>query len=193
MSEPLEVTACEAAVAINSAVADLLLPRHIFRLFTQQQEAGRVTPGYATAARRLAMQLIVVNLYRLWEARQHLLSPWLFKDDELRAMGFLPLEEFVARWPALLTIRHQFAEHMLSREADRGQPGRILPPELFGRALRESGLWEADAFLARVENHVIPAVERVRAELFRRWPAAEDYVRRIYPDAVNRGAGEGKE
>ncbi len=54
-------------------------------------------------------------------------------------------------------------------------------------------LWEADAFLARVENHVIPAVERVRAELFRRWPAAEDYVRRIYPDAVNRGAGEGKE
>jgi len=93
MSEPFEETACEAAVAINSAVADLLLPRHIFRLFTQHQEAGRVSSGYATAARRLAMQLIVINLFRLWEARQHLLSPWLFKDDELRAMGFLPLEE----------------------------------------------------------------------------------------------------
>ena len=194
MSDPLEATAGEAAVAINLAVADLLLPRHIFRLFTEHQEAGHVSEGYATAARRLAMQQIVVNLFRLWEAREHLLCPWLFKDGELRAMGFLPLEEFVGRWSALLTVRHQFAGHMLSREADRGQPGRILAPAVFGRALRESGLWEADVFLARVEHEVIPAVERVRAELFRRWPAAEDYVRRIYPDDVNRGAAnEGKE
>jgi hypothetical protein len=120
MSESVEVTACEAAVAINTAVADLLLPRHIFRLFTRHQEAGLVSAGYATAARRLAMQLIVVKLFRLWEAREQMLSPWLFRDDELRAMGLLPHQEFVGRWPALLTIRHQFAGHMLSREADRG-------------------------------------------------------------------------
>lgn len=44
-------------------------------------------------------------------------------------------------------------------------------------------------FLARVEDQLIPAVERVRAELFRRWPASGDYVRRIDPDSVNRGAG----
>jgi hypothetical protein len=37
---------------------------------------------------------------------------------------------------------------------------------------------------------LIPAIERVREELFRRWPASEEYVRRTYPDAVNRAAGD---
>jgi hypothetical protein len=58
-----DVTAREAAVAINLAVADLLLPRHIFRLFTAHEEAGHISTGYATAARRLAMQLIVMNVF----------------------------------------------------------------------------------------------------------------------------------
>jgi len=44
--------------------------------------------------------------------------------------------------------------------------------------------------LARVEGQLIPAIERVREELFRRWPASEEYVRRTYPDAVNRAAGD---
>jgi hypothetical protein len=190
LSNPDQETACQAAVAINLAVADLLLPRHIFKLFTQHEEAGRISAGYATAARRLAMQLIVVNVFRLSEARTHLLCPWLFQDHELRAMGFLPLEEFVGHWSALLVIRHQFAGHILSRKADGAQPGRIIPPEVFGRALRDSGLGDAEALLGRVEAELIPAVERVRAELFRRWPAAEEYVRRTYPEAMARGSGE---
>jgi hypothetical protein len=190
MNESLESTACEAAVAINLAVADLLLPRHIFRLFTHHQETGGVSAGYATAARRLAMQVLVVNLFRLWEVREHLLCPWLFSDEQLRAMGFLPLEEFIDRWPALLTIRHQFAGHILNRESQQGKPGRILSPEAFGRALREAGLWDADVLLERVEHKLIPAVELVRAELFRRWPASEDYVRQVYPHTVSHGAGD---
>jgi hypothetical protein len=126
----------------------------------------------------------------LSEAREYLLCPWLFSDDELRAMGFLPLEAFVGRWSSLLIIRNQFAGHMLTRKPDRGRPGRIIPPEVFGRALRDSGLGEAELFLSRVEGQLIPAVERVRAELFRRWPASEEYVRTIYPAAVAGGAGE---
>ena len=184
-----EITACEAAVALNLAVSDLLLPKHIFGLVTGQEEVGRVARWYAIAARRVAMQIVAVNLFRLHEAREQLLCPWLFSDEELRGMAFVPLAEFVGSWPALLTIRHQFAGHMLSRESDRGQPGRILAPEVSGRVWRESGLLEADVFLTRVENELIPAVERVRSELFRRWPATEDYVRRIYPAAFDRGAG----
>jgi len=191
LTDRSESVACDAAVAINMTVADLLLPRHIFRLFTDHEAAGRISPGYATVARRLAGQVIVVNLFRLWEAREHLLCPWLFSDPELRALGLPPLEEVVDAWPALLRIRHQFAGHMLSRRANKnnGEPGRILPPEAFGRALRESGLLDLAAFLARVEEEIIPAVERVRAELFRRWPASEDYVRRIYPGRINDVAG----
>jgi hypothetical protein len=189
MSESLETVACEAALAINQAVGDLLLPRHIFRLFTGHEEAGHITSGYATAMRRLAMQVIAINLFRLWEARENLLCPWLFREDELRAMGLPRIEEFGGRWSAFLTVRHQYAGHMLRREAEAGRPGQLLPPEVFGRALQESGLWDAGAFLARVEEQIVPAVERVRAELFRRWPAAEEYVRRIYPDSVKRGAG----
>jgi hypothetical protein len=48
----LEPVACDAAVAINLAVSDLLLPRHVFRLFTKHEEAGQISAGYATAARR---------------------------------------------------------------------------------------------------------------------------------------------
>ena len=66
-----------------------------------------------------------------------------------------------------------------------------MDAEAFGRALRESGLGDPPAFLARVENEIIPGVERVRAELFTRWPAAEDYVRRIYPERLAR-AQEGR-
>jgi hypothetical protein len=188
VTDPSETVACDAAIALNT-VADLLLPRHIFRLFTDHEAAGRISSGYANAARRLAGQVIVVNLFRLSEARENLLCPWLFSDPELRAMGLPPLKEVIDSWSAFLTVRHQFAGHMLSREANNGQPGRILPPDAFGRALRESGLLDLAAFLARVEEQVIPAVERVRAELFRRWPASEDYVRRIYPGRVNDAAG----
>jgi hypothetical protein len=182
----LEPVACDAAVAVNLAVGDLLLPRHIFRLFTGHEEAGRISTGYATAARRLAMQILVVNLFRLWEAREQLLCPWLFSDEQLRRWGFPRIEDFVGRWPAFLTVRHQFGGHIRSREAEGGRPGRILAPEVFGRALRESGLGDPPAFLARVENEIIPGIERVRAELFMRWPAAETYVRRIYPERLAR-------
>jgi hypothetical protein len=78
---------------------------------------------------------------------------------------------------------------MLSRKAKEGQPGRILAPEAFGRALQESGLGDPPACLARVENEIIPGIERVRAELFMRWPAAETYVRRIYPERLARAQG----
>ena len=183
----LESVACDAAIALNLAVADLLLPHHIFNLFTGHEGAGRISGGYATAARRLAMQVLVVNLYRLWEARTHLLCPWLFSAAELRAFGLPEIEAFVGDWSSLLIVRHQFAGHMLRGRPERGKPGQLLPPERFGQALQGAGLSDAEAFLGRVEAEIIPAVERIRSELFRRWPAAETYVRRTYPDGVARG------
>jgi hypothetical protein len=188
----LEPIARDAAVAINRAVGDLLLPRHIFTLFTSHEAAGRISGGYATAVRLLAMQVLVVNLYRLWEARTHLLCPWLFSDAALRELGMPPLEEFVSDWSALLTVRHQFAGHMLRNDPPKGKPGRILGAEGFGRALRAAGIWEAEAFLERVEREVIPGVERVRDELFRRWPAIRTYVSETYPRMVKQAAEGGK-
>ena len=163
--DPLETVACEAALAINQAVGDLLLPRHIFRLFTGQEEAGRITSWYATAMRRLAMQVIAINMFRLWEARENLLCPWLFSEDELTAMGLPRIEDFAGRWSAFLTVRHQYAGHMLRREAEGGRSGQLLPPEAFGRALQESGLWDAGTFLTRVEEQIVPAIERVLARV----------------------------
>lgn len=83
MTEPLETVASEAAVALNLAVGDLLLPRHIFDLFTKHEGAGLISESYAIGVRRMAMQILVVNLFRLWETREHLLCPWLFSEDEL--------------------------------------------------------------------------------------------------------------
>lgn len=130
----------------------------------------------------------IVGLYRIHEAREELLVPWLYTDAELRSHGLAPVPEFVGDWKAFETLRSQYAAHATSRRADRGRPGRILPGVVFGRALKRTGLWDADAFLRRTREDLVPAVERVRDALLARFPEARPFVEGGYLAEIERGA-----
>ena len=176
--------ACEAAYVLNDAVGALLVPKHLAQVATRFFDAGRMTSRYAGSLQRLAMQSAIINVYRVKEVRDHLLVPWLFSDEELRALGLPPIEEFVGDWSAFIAVRGQYAGHVLSRRSSRSRPGRIVAPEALGRALLRAGLWDAESFLRRVERHLISGIERVRDELFTRYPECREFVRRTYLDRL---------
>jgi hypothetical protein len=148
----------------------------------------RELPG-STKERLFVETSVIVNLYRLKETQDHFLVGWVFTPEELRSLGFPPLEEFIGgqeKWNLFEIVRHQYAGHSTSRKATSTQPGRILSASVLGNALRETGLWDFEAFFKRVLAELVPGVERVRDELVRRYPSAEKFVKETYPDELGK-------
>jgi len=56
----------------------MLLPQHISFLAVTFHERGLVSETYASSWRRVAIIGVVMGVYRLYEARRHLLVGWLF-------------------------------------------------------------------------------------------------------------------
>lgn len=177
----------EAACLLNEAIRQLLIPQHLFTLFTKLEESKRASERYVSAVRHVAITSAIISLYRLKETRDHFLVS-LFSADELDTLGFLRLEQFVGDWKAFEIVRHQYAGHAIAKPAKSGRPGRMLTAGQLGRALRRTSLWDAEAFLLRIREELVPAVERVRDELFRRFPEARRFVEITYPEELNQAA-----
>jgi hypothetical protein len=88
-------------------------------------------------------------------------------------------------------IRHQWAGHVTASEATNARPGRILPAAQFGEALQETGLWDSERFLQRVQEELVPVVEGIRDEVGRRFPDAERFATVTYPTELG-NAAEGR-
>lgn len=184
----LAVVAAEAACILNDGIGHLLVPQHLFVWTATLEAQGRTSERYAATVRRTAMIAAIVGLYRLHEARTDLLVPWLYSDTELREHGFVTIREFVGDWSAFETLRHQYAAHATSRRAGQGRPGRILSGVVFGRALKRTGLWDAEAFLLRTREQLVPAVETIRDALLVRFPPAREFVEGGYLAEIEKGA-----
>jgi hypothetical protein len=167
---------------LKEAIRELVIPRHLHAL-TERLEDGPVNMQWLAGVRHTVLMSIVMQVYRLKETREHFLCPWLFADVELRRLGLLPLEEFIGhgKWRYFEIVRHQYAGHATSREAERGRPGRVLPASVLGNAFREAGLVNSIMFLDRVVAELAPAVENVLAELRQRYPDVDTFVKMTYP------------
>jgi len=78
--------------------------------------------------------------------------------------------------------------HAIGRKATGGRPGRVISAKALGKALRSTGLWEADTFLRRVREEFVPSLQTIRDELFRRFPGARRFVEVIYPADLDEAA-----
>lgn len=182
-SEEQSRAASEAAFVLNDAVGALLVPKHLAKLALRLHDSGRLSSKYAGAARRLSMQGAIMGLYKVKEVRDHLLVPWVFTSDELRALGFPPVEDFIGDWNAFMAVRGQYVGHVIARKV-KGAPGRIISARALGHALRRAGLWDAERFLRRVERDLLPGIERTRDELYRKYPAARTFTLTGYSNEV---------
>ena len=149
----------EAFVLLNQAIEDLTVPEVVTR------GPAWMTPGPLL---RMAVRSSIITLYRLKEVRDHFLVPWLFADSELRAIGFPPIEELVD-WRSFVIVRGQYTGHSTSQKATLHRPGRMIPPDVLGRAARKAGIWPGPAFIQRTRS-LVPRVQRVRAQLSKRYP-----------------------
>lgn len=186
--EMRQQVAWEAAVLLNEAIRELLIPQHLTALFEKLHDEGRVTERYAGAVSHTAMVSAILAIYRLREIRESFLVPWLFSELELSTLGLGPIEHFVGDWSAFVMVRGQYVGHARRRKASRKFPARIPPPRILGEALVKSGLWERQSFLGRVREELVPAVERVRDELFKRYPDAKSFVEVEYPTELQAAA-----
>lgn len=180
--------ASEASVLLNDAVRDLLIPQHLNALAAQYHDRGLVTESYAGALMRVAAMSVVMALHRLREARNGFLLEWLFTDSELRALGFGPVEEFVRDWKSFTVVRSQYVGHAHSKRTVGKRPARHVSAKALAAALCRTGLWERDNFLLRVREQIVPGVEKVRDEIFRRYPVAREFAVSMYGEEIKRTA-----
>jgi hypothetical protein len=125
---------------------------------------------------------VIMGLRRLHEVRSQFLVPWLFSDEELTGFGVPSVDRFLGgTFRSFELVRHQYAGHVTARKAKEGRPGQIIAPEVLARAIRDTGLRESKAFLTRVQDELVPGIERVVQELVRRYPEADTYLRETYP------------
>jgi hypothetical protein len=150
---------------------------------TEDIPEGPVDMHYLSGVRHVVLQSIIVAVYRLKETRSGFLEGWLLSDAELRALRFAPVEEFIGvqKWKHFEIVRHQYAGHATASKASGTRPARLISPAALGKAIRETGLHDLQAFLARVVQELAPGVENTRDELTRRYPDAETFVKVVYP------------
>jgi hypothetical protein len=188
----LRRAACEAALLLNEAVRELVIPNQIHQL-TERYEDGKVKIAWLGAMRHTAMQTIIIGLWRVHEARTQFLVPWLFSDEELRDLGVPSMDQFLGgTFKSFELVRHQYVGHATARRAKKGRPGQIIAPDVLGCALHDTGLLESKAFLTRVQNDLVPGIERARQDLVRRYPEAETYLKETYPIALESAVIEQK-
>ncbi len=182
-------TAHEACFSLNLAIRELATPIQVFEFcHTRLNEMAiefmtkRILPSMSelTGLRHIGFQSAVLAVFRLRETHDHLLVGWLFTEQDLRNLGFLPIEEFVGgkrKWRALEIVRHQILGHALARKSTKTKPGRIIPAAALGKAMRQAGLSDWQAFADRIRADLIPGAQRVRDELAEKYPNARAYVK----------------
>lgn len=178
----------EAALLLNEAIRDLLIPQHLDDLAEKWQAGGHVSERYASSVARAAMMSAVMVLYRLHEIRSDFLL-WLFEEADLERLGLPPVETFVGNWGAFMVVRGQFVGHARRKETHGRRPGQVVPAEELGKATKRCGMVAQAEFLLRLREHLVPGVERLRDELFRLYPEARRFVTEIYGNDFKRGAG----
>ena len=187
--------ACQACYLLNQAIRELSTPKLVIELSKKWLQLDPVPWKAIAAVQNMANTSMVVNIFRLKEAQDHFLVGWLFTEEELRSMGFPPIEEFIGgpeKWKSFEVVRNQYAGHATSHKATRSKPGRIISAPVLGMALRQTGLWEMEAFLNRVQEELVPGVERVHNKLLSLYPNAQEFINKTYPKELEIGAkGEG--
>jgi hypothetical protein len=176
--------ACQAVLVLNESVRELIVPHEIHKM-AQPTDDGPVNIPWMSAMRHTALMSIVIGLWRLHEARAQFLVPWLFSDEELNDLGVPSLDMFFGgTLKSFETVRHQYVGHVTAKEAKSGKPGEIIRPDVLGRALRDTGLSDSTALLKRVEQELVPNLERLVRTLVARFPESEEYFRESYPIAL---------
>ena len=168
----------EGGYLLNEAIRELLAPAHIVRLSDAWLSHNPIPLVALAAVRHLAVTSVVMNIFRLKETRESFIEGWLISDERLRALGFPPIEEFIGadQWNQFVVVRHQYAGHATGKEGTFKSPGRIVPALVLGKAVREAGLLEFELLLGRVQNELVPSVERVRDEIYKLYPVAKEFV-----------------
>jgi hypothetical protein len=180
--------ACEAALLLNEAVRELVIPRRIFAL-TENVPEGPVDIQWLSGIRHVVLQSIILAIFRVSEIRTWFLVDWLFTDAELRERRFPPVEEFIGRdrWSDFLICRHNYAGHASAAPATEREPAKLVPAKHLGRALRRCGLVpHLEKFLDRVNAELATGVEITVAELRFHYPAVDRFVREQYPTELSR-------
>ncbi len=182
--------ACEACFLLSEAIRELLAPIQVIELSRTWENIDPVPMKAIAAVSRMAILSVVMNIYRLKETRENFLCGWLFSDKELRALGFPPVEEFIGKvnWKFFENVRNQFAGHPTQHKATQQRPGRILPAAVLGKSLRKTGLWKSENFLQRVQEKLLPGIERVRDKLINKFPKARRFVEETHPLELERAA-----
>lgn len=172
--------ACEAYYLLNWAIGDLVVMNRLFEM-TKQWETDNPagTKAIAGTRRFLTIGLIVV-VYRLDEAREQMISGWLLSQEELEGLGFPPMVVYIGgkqNWSYFATIRGYAGHSVANNKSSKKRPGRIIPAKVFGKALRETGLIDPEAFFKRITAELIPGVENVRDKLRDRYPETEQFIK----------------
>lgn len=176
----LNQIAGEAGLLLNEAIRELVTPKWLIK-FTHGWLSQDPVPTKAVASvRHLLAMSIVINVFRLKDTRKYFIKGWLIPDSELRVMGFPPVEEFIGlkNWNSFEIVRNQYAGHVTVNKTDHGQPGKIVSPLVLGKAIQKAGLLDIESFIDRVQHELIPGVEKVRDEIYLRYPVARNYIQR---------------
>ncbi len=187
-NEKLRQAAGEGCLLLNEAIRELVTPLRVVELSAVWEKLNPIPVNAIAAVRNMVLRSVIVNIYRLKETRDNFLVGWLFSDEELRKLGFPPVEEFIGaeNWKSFELVRHQYAGHATSKKATTSRPGRIIPPAILGTALRAAGLIDSERLLRRVKEELVPGVEKVRDELTRLHPFVEKFVKETYPLELER-------
>ena len=184
-------TACEAYYLLNWAIGDLVVVNRLFGM-TEQWERNNPAGSNAIAATRRFLTIgLVVVVYRLDEARERMISGWLLSQEELESLGFPPMVVYIGgkqNWSYFATIRGYAGHSVANRKSSKKRPGRIIPAKVFGKALRETGLIDPEAFFKRITAELSPGIENVRNELGRRYPEAVEFIKE-YASGIGEASG----
>jgi hypothetical protein len=181
--------ACEACYLLNWAIGDLRASAHLFESTRRWEQLKPVPSQAIMVSRRMILMNLVIVVYRLKEVREQLIANWLLSETELQSLGFPPIDEAMG-WGEksyyFETLRGQFAGHSFAKKATRTKPGRIISPDVLGKALHKTGLLESGDFL-KSARALVPGIEKVRDKLSRLYPEVKQFLK-DYSSELERGA-----
>ncbi len=189
-NETKRQTACEAAYLLNEITRQLWASSLVLELLEPWLRRTPTPFWKIGTVRNMVMTSTIVNLYRLEEARDKLLTGWLLTEEQLRTFGFFSLEEFIGgkgKWKSFVMLRHQYAGHATANKGEGNKPGKIVSAKLLGEALRETGVFELEAFLKRVEEQLLPGAFKTIDELNRLYPEVTQFITEDYPLELEKG------
>lgn len=179
-SDKLNQIAGDAGLLLNEAIRELVTPKWLIKVTHDWLSRDPVPTKAVASVRHLLAMSLVINVFRLKDTRKYFIKEWLFPDNELRALGFPPVEEFIGlqNWSSFEIVRNQYAGHVTINKSNHGKPGKILSPSVLGKAIHKAGLLDIEGFIDRIQDELIPGIEKVRDEIYLRYPEARDYIQK---------------